>query len=55
MSLESLDQFLSMCCLYETYVSVLLAAFAQLVHLWFSIYIIFTAYTILLYLHFCVI
>ena len=55
MSLESLDQYLSVCCLYRTYVSALLAAFAQLVHPWFSIYIIFTAYTILLYPRFCVI
>ena len=38
MSLESLDQYLSVCCLYETYVSMLLAALAQLLHLQFSIY-----------------
>ena len=44
-----------MCRLYRTYVSAVLATFAQLVHPQFSIYIIFTAYTILLYLHFCVI
>ena len=38
MSLESLDQYLSVCNLYGTYVSAVSAAFAQLVHLQFSIY-----------------
>ena len=38
MSLESLDQYLSVCSLYGTYVSAVSAAFAQLVHPQFSIY-----------------
>ena len=38
MSLESLDQYLSVCSLYGTYISAVSATFAQLVHLQFSIY-----------------